>query len=297
MSPDAPLPATAEDRLALRARARAVCRQVRLSLGRRVWRGAIGNWAGAGSGSSIDFQDHRPYLPGDDPRHIDWAAYARSGQVIMKLYREEVSPRVDILVDVSPSMFFEPAKARRTLELLYFCVESALALGSAPHVHALDGSRAEPIGLPALLAGTWAPPSAARGEHPPTPARAPLRPGSLRVWISDLLFPGAPEGWLTPLAAARGRVLALVPFAAAEEDPDWSDNVELEDCETGTRRRQRVDAALRDRYRRAYRAHLAAWREQARRRQAILARVPAAGGLAEALRTEALPAGAVEAWA
>src|SRR5882724_4802165 len=78
----------------------------RLPFGRRAWRGGQGNWLGAGVGSSIDFQDHRAYMPGDDPRYIHWAAYARTGQLTMKLYRAEVSPLVDVAVDVSASMSF-----------------------------------------------------------------------------------------------------------------------------------------------------------------------------------------------
>ncbi|MGA0333468.1 MAG: DUF58 domain-containing protein, partial [Kiritimatiellia bacterium] len=91
---------TSEPQTALREDARRCTGHLRLCLGERNWQGTQGNWAGAGVGSSIDFQDHRPYLPGDDPRYIDWAAYARSGQTIMKLYREEVRPVVDLVVDV-----------------------------------------------------------------------------------------------------------------------------------------------------------------------------------------------------
>src|SRR5690606_7194204 len=82
-----------------------------------------GNVPGNGAGSSIDFQDHRPYVPGDDPRHIDWQAYARSGHYTMKLYREEVRPLADLVLDASPSMFFDPEKRRRTMELAWFCLE------------------------------------------------------------------------------------------------------------------------------------------------------------------------------
>ena len=85
-----------------------------------------GNVPGAGAGSSIDFQDHRPYVPGDDPRHIDWPAYARNGQFTMKLYREEVRPLADIVLDASASMFLDEAKTRRTMELAWFCLESVL---------------------------------------------------------------------------------------------------------------------------------------------------------------------------
>src|SRR3954466_11348604 len=83
----------------------------RLPFSRQAWRGPAGSWLGAGSGSSMDFADHRNYMPGDDPRHIHWQAYARSGALTMKLYRAEVAPMVDIAVDISASMTFTPAKA------------------------------------------------------------------------------------------------------------------------------------------------------------------------------------------
>ena len=111
---------------------------VRLPLRNRTWRGEGGNWQGAGIGSSIDFQDHRPYLPGDDPRYIDWQAYARTGHYSMKLYREEVSPRVDVALDVSESMLFDDAKRERcagTVSL--FSAESALQAGSSLRCHAV----------------------------------------------------------------------------------------------------------------------------------------------------------------
>lgn len=47
-----------------------------LPLGRASHPGP-GNGPGQSTGSSIDFHDHRSCLPGDDPRHIDWAASAR----------------------------------------------------------------------------------------------------------------------------------------------------------------------------------------------------------------------------
>jgi len=107
----------------LRADIRSCAAVLRLSLSRHEWRGAVGNWAGSGAGSSLEFQDHRPYLPGDDPRHIDWAATARGNQAVMKIYREEVSPRIDLLVDSSASMFLTPEKRVQTVGLVLFCVD------------------------------------------------------------------------------------------------------------------------------------------------------------------------------
>src|ERR1700761_2635359 len=110
----------------IHARMQIAAGRLRLPLRSRTWRGQSGNWLGAGTGSSIDFQDHRPYLPGDDPRYIDWQAYARTGHYTMKLYREEVSPLVDLVFDASESMFLDAEKMARGLDLLYFAIESAL---------------------------------------------------------------------------------------------------------------------------------------------------------------------------
>ena len=98
------------------ARKRDVARlaeQVGLPFRSRAWRGSSGAWQGRGQGSSVDFQDHRAYMPGDDPRHLDWAAYARTNNYTMKLFREEVSPRLDVVLDVSRSMVLTPEKEER----------------------------------------------------------------------------------------------------------------------------------------------------------------------------------------
>src|SRR6478735_11130194 len=66
------------------ARARAWAAMFRLPLRQQNWRGLTGQHAGQGTGSSLDFHDHRAYSPGDDPRHINWQAYARTGHYSMK---------------------------------------------------------------------------------------------------------------------------------------------------------------------------------------------------------------------
>ncbi len=87
------------------------------------------------------FQDHRPYVPGDDPRHIDWQAYARSEHYTMKLYREEVRPIADLVLDCSASMFLDEKKTTRTLELAWFCAESAARSRTAVRLFSLNGSQ------------------------------------------------------------------------------------------------------------------------------------------------------------
>ena len=46
--------------------------------------GELGERAAPRRGGSAEFQEHRPYAPGDDPRRIDWLAFARTGQPVTK---------------------------------------------------------------------------------------------------------------------------------------------------------------------------------------------------------------------
>src|SRR5215211_1157838 len=73
---------------------------------------------GQRAGSSLEFKDHRDYQPGDDPRRIDWNAFARSDKLIVKLFREEISPHLDIVLDGSRSMAIgESLKAEAAVAL------------------------------------------------------------------------------------------------------------------------------------------------------------------------------------
>jgi uncharacterized protein (DUF58 family) len=281
---------------ALRREAQETAAHVRLSLQHRNWQGTVGNWSGAGTGSSIDFQDHRPYLPGDDPRYIDWAAYARSGQTIMKLYREEVSPRVDVIVDLSRSMVAPVDRAERVLGLVFFCLDSAAALGASLRVYTVQGERWQPVDPLALHTARWEAPEAMPAAGAPRIEAMPLAHGSLRLFISDLLYPEPPAGLARSLVAGRGRAVVVMPWRAAEENPDWEGNHEFIDIESGARRRQRVTPELRDRYRAAYRRHVDGWREALRRVDARFARVACDGSLRDSLVGEAMRQGVVEAW-
>jgi uncharacterized protein (DUF58 family) len=270
----------------------AVAEHLRLPFRSRSWRGQAGNWLGVGVGSSIDFQDHRPYLPGDDPRYIDWRAYARTGHYTMKLYREEVSPAVDLALDASRSMFFEEAKAARVLELLYFSIESARRAGSSVHCFAVHADRVRRLEIEQALSGDFG--AEERPAGPPQLGRVLWRPGSMRVFISDLLYAGAPEALLTSLSAGRARGVIFAPHAAAESSPSWTGNIEFTDCETQRRRVQLVSEDLLERYMRSYARHFALWREAARKHAVVLAGVPAEPAFREALHVEALAVGAVE---
>jgi uncharacterized protein (DUF58 family) len=276
-------------------------RRFRLPFSRQAWRGAAGGWQGSGAGSSIDFQDHRAYVPGDDPRHLHWAAYARTGQLTMKLYRAEVSPTVDLVVDASGSMRHEPARANRAEALVSFCLESASRAGAPVRLYAASGRRIQPVATERVRAQGFWPVIGGGAEEPEANATGlagsappPWRAGAMKIWISDLLFPGEPSTVLNAMAAGGGCALVLSPVLAAEAELTERGNVELADHEGGTPRRQRIDDALAERYRAAYARHFALWRDAARRAGAGFARIACAGSLATAMAGEARAQGVVE---
>jgi len=57
-------------------------------------------------GKGMEFSEVRPYLPGDDVRHIDWRITAKTGKPHTKLFREERDRCEYILLDLSPAMYF-----------------------------------------------------------------------------------------------------------------------------------------------------------------------------------------------
>jgi len=57
-------------------------------------------------GLSLDFAEHRPYMPGDDIRRIDWRLFGRTDRHYVKLFEAETNANFTVLLDVSRSMSF-----------------------------------------------------------------------------------------------------------------------------------------------------------------------------------------------
>ena len=55
-------------------------------------------------GFSTDFAEHRPYVPGDDIRHVDWRVYGRTERMYLKTYEADTNTNFTVLLDVSASM-------------------------------------------------------------------------------------------------------------------------------------------------------------------------------------------------
>ena len=57
-------------------------------------------------GISVEFAQHRPYVPGDDIRHVDWKVLAKTDRIYLKQYQEETNLQLVLLVDTSQSMTY-----------------------------------------------------------------------------------------------------------------------------------------------------------------------------------------------
>ena len=77
-------------------------------------------------GFSVEFSEHRPYMPGDPLRDLDWKALARTDRLYVKRYEEETNLKACLAVDASGSMAF--AGSGRLSKFRYAaCLAAALA--------------------------------------------------------------------------------------------------------------------------------------------------------------------------
>ena len=215
----------------MRSEVAAVAAAYRLSLAGARHRGRIGQHRGSGPGSSLEFHDFRDYAPGDDLRHVDWSGYARTDQLRVRLHEAEVAPVVEVLVDTSRSMASTERKLRSLRELAAAIAAWARAEGSRPRVLALGGGQVEPASL------------VCDGAVEPRGPAAALRPGSVRVLLTDGLWQHDPSPLLRTIAAGASRWLCLQLLDPTEREPAEGPAQTFVDCETGARATLRPDAA------------------------------------------------------
>ena len=81
-------------------------------------------------GRGMEFDESRPYQPGDDPRSIDWRVTARSTTAYTKLFREERERPVLVMVDLRASMHFATQGCFKSVNA---CRAAALLAWAAHH--------------------------------------------------------------------------------------------------------------------------------------------------------------------
>jgi uncharacterized protein (DUF58 family) len=238
-----------------------------LRLPRQTPRGAAGLALGQRAGSSLEFKEHREYQLGDDLRHIDWNAFARSDQLSVKLYREEITPHLDLVLDISRSMALEDtAKERATVALAALLATAAANAGFGRAVWLLsDGIRPLPNGnaSPSLwgdfeLSHCGSPAAVlARGM----PA---WRPRGVRVLLSDLLWVGEPLSALRTFTEGAAAAAVIQLLADADVNPPEEGALRLIDAETEQLREIHIDSAIVQRYRDRLVRHQQNWHQACR---------------------------------
>jgi uncharacterized protein (DUF58 family) len=65
-------------------------------------------------GISVEFAQHRPYVPGDDIRHVDWKVFGKTDKIYLKQYQEETNLHLLCIVDASESMNYSSVGEGKT---------------------------------------------------------------------------------------------------------------------------------------------------------------------------------------
>lgn len=252
--------------------------------------------AGAGEhlakrrGASAEFREHRAYAPGDDLRRVDWAAYARTGEPVLKEFRAEEDllvrivldtsaslegPKLDAAVRIAAALGYVGLAASERVQVLPFASAPLAPTkplrgrgGVAPLIRALAAVR--PAGSTDLSRAIER--ACARG-----------RPGLLAV-VSDFFDPGAFEAALTR-ARAAGHDVALVQVLARDElEPTLHGEVLLEDSETGETLALSADAEAIEQYLARLGGLIASLRRWARTHGAVYVRAAADDALDRVVR-------------
>ncbi|HXV36366.1 MAG TPA: DUF58 domain-containing protein, partial [Myxococcota bacterium] len=104
-------------------------REIQIRTGRQVADVLAGEYVSVFKGRGVEFDEVRPYIPGDDVRSIDWNVTARTGAPYVKRYVEERQLTLMLMADVSASQDFgsaERSKREATAELCALLAFSAI---------------------------------------------------------------------------------------------------------------------------------------------------------------------------
>lgn len=217
-------------------------------------------------GFSIDFAEHRPYMPGDDIRRIDWRVFGRTDRLYMKEFEADTNASFIVALDISRSMEYSSAgiskldyarylaacltffsrRQRDRVGIVTFDEELVdVVPASAKHLdivlHTLDRLK---VGKSGGL------------ERPVLKMAELLRRRSIVTLISDLYH--SPETILHSLSYLKNRGDEVIVFHIldpAEIEFPFEDVGNFEDLETGERVPV-IPEKIRDEYREQVRAHI-----------------------------------------
>lgn len=219
-------------------------RRISLQAGRRVDSLFAGGYRSAFRGRGMEFEEVRPYVPGDDVRHIDWNVTARAQAPFIKEFREERELTLMLALDVSGSMAFGSSTPKRQ--------QMARIAGALAYAAVRNNDK---VGLMVFTdqVELFLPPRKSRGhawrvirevfEHRPQRRGTDvvhamehlgkvLRRRAVVCVVSDFLAPGDLQRAMAGLGA-RHKVHAFVLDDPLESAPPALGLLEVVDAETG----------------------------------------------------------------
>jgi uncharacterized protein (DUF58 family) len=227
-------------------------------------------------GFSVEFAEHRPYMPGDPLKNLDWKVWARSDRYLVKQYTEETNLRCHLLLDLSGSMEFKSPRASmskldyaRSLSaaLAYLMLHQQDAVGTllfADRPLRFVPARAVRSHLDILLRTLGEPSPGGRTRLGPVlhELAERIKRRGLVVLCSDLM--DDPATVLSGLQHFRHRQHEVVVFHILDPDETdfpYTDTATFVDMESGERLTTEPWEIAR-----RYREKMAAWTDQYRRR-------------------------------
>lgn len=234
-------------------------------------------------GFSQEFAEYRDYVPGDDPRFVDWNAYARTDRPLLKLFEGETNTRLLVLFDASASMnAFGEKRDGATTKLRYGAYLAAALALIAARQHDAVGLLAFDQGLRTYVAprtgranlqaiyhrlDELTPEGGSDWHEAFSQAASRFAKRGVIAAISDFYCDPADFGHSLRILGSRGHDLVVFHLLdAVERTPRWRQafggHATLRDVETGNV--IEVDANdLRTRYPQRLAAHEEALRRQA----------------------------------
>ncbi len=203
-------------------------------------------------GRGIEFDDYRPYEPGDDYRYIDWNIVSRLDRMFVKLFSEEEDLDVRLVIDTSGSMAAgTPSKlalAKRIAAAIGYIgltnldrvAVTAVASDRGPHLARLRG-RGRAFDLLRFL-DRLTPGGETNLGHALSRDLGEHRRGGLLILLSDLLDPHGYEHALLQARHRRFQTFVIHVLADEEITPALSGELRLVDVETGRAVELSVDA-------------------------------------------------------
>lgn len=235
-------------------------------------------------GAGVDVADFRPYVGGDDVRHIDWNYYGSTRDLLIRLFEEEEDLHIYFLLDTSSSMFIGSEERFRYAARLVAAL-GYIGLSNLDRVSVVPFSSTTGKRLPAargraqiwkvlrfletIEPGTTTDMEASFREFVNSTSRR-----GLAVVVSDFFDPAGVERGLNMLRYSRFETILFQLGSDADRSPRLGGEIELRDRETQQTVRMRVTASTLRRYQDAYDAQIAELGAIARKHQSLYFRAP-----------------------